>query len=103
MLAPSWCIPNMLLRGIRTNLTTGITSKAYYPIETIRHGEDDWFHVVGGPTGYEDMPLDVLDDFIQLGGWVACAGAQHFLDRLFFPEIELRKLRENLRKVKPAK
>lgn len=53
---------------------------------------EDWLHVVGGPTGYESMQIRV--DSVRstiVKGWSACAGGGGWKALRFSPQ-EMRKV-----------
>lgn len=83
------------IRAVRTDCFTGLTRIVMVGV----YPKGDYLQVVGGPTGYESMPIENLDRAIAADGWLACFGTEQRYDKMFVPAAELKSVREHLRKL----
>lgn len=61
-------------------------------IEAELDDRGEWFHLRGGPTGYESMKAKDLPRAIMAGGWRACFGTENRWDRLHVPSTSLSEM-----------
>jgi hypothetical protein len=53
------------------------------------------FHLLGGPTGFENFVVSAADDTIyktSTFGWLACAGTPGVYDKLFITADEMKRV-----------
>lgn len=83
---------------IRTDCCTGRETKVNLRWEIKFHPElgESYLHLIGGPTGYESMPLKSIGKAIASEGWLACFGTKSRWDRLFVPASSLNEVIESV-------
>lgn len=85
------------IKAIRTSCFTQEEKTIEIAIEvravTICSEREIWLFIIdGGPTGYESMPVDRLQEATTKEGWLANMGTKGRWDKLFIPSAELVKL-----------
>lgn len=91
--------PRATVAAVRTCAWTGETREVEVRL-LVRPGssrsEERWLHLEGGPTGWESMSVEYLDEAIAAGGWCACGGTERRWDKLFVPDSSLVRARVEL-------
>src|SRR5205809_8102004 len=84
------------IKGFLTHCITGEETKVnlewYIRPPTEGYLKDGiWFHLTGGPTGYESFQLTAESVYhIAKRGWLACAGTKGSWDRLFITAEQMK-------------
>lgn len=85
------------IKGILTDCFTNEKRETKIEYEIVEDDGNKIFHLINGPTGYEDLSLTLEDTSVNKlckNGWHACVGTKLVYDELFIPAEEMKKALE---------
>ncbi|MCK4260107.1 MAG: hypothetical protein KAX49_14100 [Halanaerobiales bacterium] len=80
------------MKGMLTDCVNGKQKEVELGYRIEEGEEYSVFHLIGGPTGYEDFRIERVDVYRMIQfGWTACMGTKNTYDRLYIRAEEMKK------------